>query len=110
MLGLDGCCGKPGLQAKGLQGAPGALHLRGAVFPEIPLDTEQDVPAHGQAVSILLVVGCDRVGEAASLVKYIEGLDTQGEILNFLTHLGIPLVFRQAKALGVAGVEHEGEA
>ena len=60
----------------------GGVHLA-----EVPLESEEYVPSHYQAVRIFFVVGRDRVGEVSRLVQDIvhcqaevEGSDVLGDL------------------------------
>ena len=51
---------------------------------EVPLHTKENVPAHTQAVAVLLIVGSNRVRESPRLVQDVVNLDTQVERADIL--------------------------
>ena len=86
-------------------GVLGALVMGGVHLAEIPLDAEQDVPAHDQPVGILHIVGGHRVSQAPGLVQDVVGLDTQVEGADVLGNLRVPLPFGPVVTLRIAPVE-----
>ena len=63
----------------------GGVHLA-----EVPLEAEDQVAPHHQLVSVLFVVGGDRMCQVPSLIQDVVALDAQVEGADALVDLRIP--------------------
>ena len=85
-------------------GSLGSLAVGGVHLAEIPFQAEKDVSAHYELVSVLFVVGRDRVGQVAGLVEDVVDFEAEGESLDVLRYFPVPLPFRSAVTGRVADV------